>query len=105
MRDADRGVLAFAAAHHLVLAEQVALLLGADAAAARKRLARLHLAGLIRRTRMLAIKPRPFAALPLRRDCAEQQPQPLLLPSFLHPLLPYFLGYLSETSEVALCDV
>lgn len=54
MRDADRGVLAFAAADHLVLAEQVALLLGTDADVARKRLARLEVAGLIRRTRMLA---------------------------------------------------
>lgn len=57
MRDVDRGVLAFAAAHHLVLAEQVALLLGIDADAARERLAGLQLAGLMRRTRMLAIDP------------------------------------------------
>ena len=57
MRDADRGVLAFAAAHHLILAEHVASLLGSNADAARERLARLQLAGLIRRTRMLAIRP------------------------------------------------
>jgi hypothetical protein len=57
MRDADRGVLAFAAAHHLVLAEQVTLLLGNDADAASERLAGLQAAGLIRRTRMLAIDP------------------------------------------------
>ena len=57
MRDADRGVLAFAAAHHLVLAEHVASLLGSDADAARERLARLQVAGLIRRTQMLAIGP------------------------------------------------
>ena len=57
MRDADRGVLAFAAAHHLVLAEHVASLLGSDADAARERLARLQLAGLIRPTRMLATDP------------------------------------------------
>ena len=57
MRDADRGVLAFAAGHHLVLAEQVAILLGIDADAARERLARLEVAGLIRRTRMLASDP------------------------------------------------
>ena len=55
MRDADRGVLTFAAAHHLVLAEQVARLLGTDAGAARDRLARLQGDGLIRRTRMLVV--------------------------------------------------
>ena len=57
MRDANHDVLAFAAAHHVVLAEQVGLLLGTDADAAKQRLAELQDAGLIRRTRMLAIDP------------------------------------------------
>lgn len=57
MRDGDRDVLAFAAAHHLVLAEQVARLLEIDAHAARQRLAGLEVARLTRRTRMLASDP------------------------------------------------
>ncbi|MBV8991426.1 MAG: hypothetical protein JO286_06205 [Solirubrobacterales bacterium] len=57
MRDPDREVLAFAVAHHLILADHVASLLGSDADATRERLARLHFAGLIRRTRMLATHP------------------------------------------------
>jgi hypothetical protein len=57
MREADHGVLAFAAAHHLVLAEQVAQLLAIDADPAREHLARLERVGLIRRTRMLAADP------------------------------------------------
>jgi hypothetical protein len=57
MRDADRAVLEFAAAHHLILAEQVGGLLGIDPAAATHQLARLQHAGLIRRTRLLATHP------------------------------------------------
>ncbi|HTX11963.1 MAG TPA: hypothetical protein VME22_25300 [Solirubrobacteraceae bacterium] len=57
MRDADRDVLAFAAAHHLVLSEQVAALLGIDEDTPREPLARLQAAGLIRRTRTLVSDP------------------------------------------------
>lgn len=57
MRDADHGVLAFAAANHLVLAEEVAYLLGIDRDAASRRLARLQVAGLIKRRRMRAMHP------------------------------------------------
>ena len=57
MRDADREVLAFAAAHHLMIAEQVPPLLGIDADAATDRLARLQRAGLIRHMRIRANRP------------------------------------------------
>lgn len=86
MRDADRGVLAFAAAHHLVLAKQVAALLGIDPDAATEHLARLQIAGLIRRTRTLAIEPGCYqiTSAGLAAIASDLAPPRLDLPRYRH---------------------